>query len=47
MHFMCSPLEAGSPLLKDLQCEMQQLSLALLPPLDHLQDGDGSAEIPA
>ena len=35
------------PLLKDLQCEVQQLSLALLPPLDHLQDGDGSAEIPA
>lgn len=26
---------------------MQQLSLALLSPLDHFQDGDGSAEIPA
>lgn len=26
---------------------MQQLSLALLPPLDHFQDGDGSAQIPA
>lgn len=36
-----------SPLLKDLQCEVQQLSLTLLPPLDHLQDGDGPAEVPA
>lgn len=36
-----------SPLLKDLQCEVQQLSLALLPPLDHFQDGDCSAQIPA
>jgi len=35
------------PLLKDLQCEVQQLSLALLPPLDHLQDGDRSAQVPA
>lgn len=26
---------------------MQQLSLALFPPLDHFQDGDSSAEIPA
>lgn len=26
---------------------MQQLSLALLPPLDHFQDGDGPAEISA
>lgn len=39
--------EAHSPLLEDLQCEMQQLSLALFSPLDHFQDGDGSAEVPA
>ena len=25
---------------------MQQLPFALLPPLDHLQDGDGSAQVP-
>lgn len=35
------------PLLHNLQCEMQQLPLALLPPLDHLQDGDSSAQVPA
>lgn len=41
------PKGPGGPLLEDLQREVQQLSLALLPPLDHLQDGDGSAQIPA
>lgn len=35
------------PLLHDLQGETQQLPLALLPPLDHLQDGDGSAQVAA
>lgn len=44
---MCAAPGADSPLLKDLQREMQQLPLALLPPLDHFQDGDGSTEIPA
>ena len=34
------------PLLKDLQGEVQQLPLALLPPLDHLQDGDRAAQVP-
>lgn len=38
---------AHKPLLKDLQSEMQQLSLALLPPFDHFQDCDGSAQISA
>lgn len=33
------------PLLHDFQRETQQLPLALLPPLDHLQDGDGSAQV--
>lgn len=35
------------PLLHNLQCEVQQFPLALLPPLDHLQDGDSSAQVPA
>ena len=47
IHYVCSSAEARSPLLKYLQCEVQQLSLALLPPLDHFQDGDCSAEVPA
>lgn len=34
------------PLLYDLQREVQQLSLALLSSLDHLQDGDGPAQVP-
>lgn len=40
-------MQGNSPLLKDLQREVQQLSLALLPPLHHFQNGDGSTEIPA
>ena len=36
---------APLPLLHDLQGEVQQLPLALLPPLDHLQDGDGPAQV--
>lgn len=39
--------EKHSPLFKDLQCEVKQLPFALLPPLDHFQDCDSSAEIPA
>lgn len=35
------------PLLKNLQCEVQQLSLALLPPLDHFEDGYSSAQVSA
>lgn len=33
------------PLLHHLQSETQQLPLAVLPPLDHLQDGDGPAQV--
>ncbi len=35
-----------APLLYNLQCEVQQLSFALLSSLDHLQDCDGSAQVP-
>ena len=42
---MLSMWRAVLPLLEDLQGEVEQLSLALLPPLDHLQDGDGSAQV--
>ena len=35
-----------SPLLHHLQGEVEQLTLGLLPSLDHLQDGDRTAELP-
>lgn len=35
------------PLLHYFQREVQQFPLALFSPLDHLQDGDGSAQVPA
>ena len=44
---MCSGIYVDSPPLHHLQSEVQQLSLGLLSPLDHLQDGDSSAQVPA
>lgn len=41
-----SPSVITSPLLHDLQRQVQQLPLALLPPLDHLEDGHSPAEVP-
>lgn len=40
-------VEVCVPLLHNLQREVQQLSLALLSFLDHLQDGDGATQVPS
>lgn len=35
------------PLFYNFQGEVQKFPFALLPPFDHLQDGDGSAQVSA